>query len=114
MLSQVAVSDVFQWMKQQFRSKRCSPDTAKVSVRLQFGRTPAGTRLSMAASCFGVQWAAEQNAERCEGTASRWQTAAKTVLLIKWDGWSRATATTVAELDDARNDVRILKQSGRT
>jgi len=49
------------------------PDTAKVSVRLQFGRTPAGTRLSMAAACFGVQWAAEQNAERCEGTATRWQ-----------------------------------------
>ena len=68
----------------------------------------------MAAACFGVQWAAEQGAERCEGTATRWQTAAKTVLLVKWDGWSRATATTIAELDDARNDVRILKQSGRT
>ena len=31
------------------------PDTAKVSMRLQFGRTPAGTRLSMAASCFGAK-----------------------------------------------------------
>jgi hypothetical protein len=88
------------------------PDTAKVSVRLQFKRTPAGTRLSMAAACFGAQWAAEQGADRCEGTATRWQTANKTVLLIKWDGWSRATATTIAELDDARNDVRIIKQSG--
>ena len=89
-------------------------DGAKVSVRLQFGRTPAGTRLSMAASCFGVLWAAEQNAERCEGTATRWQSAAKNVLLIKWDGWSRATATTIEELDDAKNDVRILHQGDRT
>ena len=73
---------------------------------------PRGTRIAIAAECFGVKWAAEQHLDRCVGTVRTWRSAAKTAIYIKWDGDERAAASTLDELDASINRVQLF-QYGR-
>ena len=75
---------------------------------------PRGTRISMAAECFGVLWAAQQQVDRCVGTVMAWRSAARQAIYIKWDGDERAAASTLVELDASINRVQLFQHGSWT